>query len=263
MATSTNRSRFAAYARLAALWVGCLTVTPQAAMAQQHPLPRRADISEGFSTVICPDEAAARRMFDEFHVPGEQWLDTSAFMRGLRQTGCDQKSGPVRIAAVLQRKTMVPGQTESNYILYRGERPDGSVLFGIVHEFGNDTFPRTPEERWLRLHARNGMVVAGTNRRKTYVCATPEQARRVVAAIPAIRDSERGKAATRLMAARDKALQQESGCRPVNGTVYRVVRVHAKAFISLGPDAGEEWTALTVTDSVGRTVGLLYDSGEI
>jgi hypothetical protein len=238
-----------------------LLLTAAAANAQQEPLPRRPDIPENFSTVICPDEASARQMLNEFHIRGAQSFDTSVFMIGLRRTGCDQKSGPIRITQVLQRKTVVPGQTESVYVLYRGERPDGSVVFGVIHEFGNDTFPRTPQERWLRNNARDGVVQAGANRRRTYVCETPGQARGVIAAIPAIRDSERGREATRLLAARDRALRQEPGCRPVRDARYRVVDSHERAFISLGPDAGEEWTALTVTDSSGRTRGLLYDSG--
>jgi hypothetical protein len=259
----SRRRAWAQPALLFSLLMAQGVALPNPAQAQQELLPRRPDVAENFSTVICPDEAAARRMLDEFHVPGSGWFDTSLFMRGLGQTRCEQKGGPVRITTVLQRKTLVPGQIESVYVLYRGERPDGSPVFGIVHEYGNDTFPRTPEERWMKFNTKNGMVQAGQNRRKTYVCETAQQARRVVAAIPAIRGSERGKNATRLIAARDKALEQERGCRLVSGSQYRVVAIHEKAFISLGPDAGEEWTALSVTDSTGRTLGLLYDSGEL
>jgi hypothetical protein len=146
-------------------------------------------------------------------------------------------------------------------VLFRGQRPDGSVVFGIVHDFGNDMVPRSPEERWLRQDTRSRLVVSGTGGRKADVCDTPEIAKRIVAAIPAIPDGERGTRVTRLIAVWDKTLQNEDGCSPVEGFQYRVVAIHEKVLISLGPDAREEWTALSVTDSVGRMFGMLYDSG--
>jgi hypothetical protein len=239
--------------------MGTLIIATGHAAAQGEPLPQRTDIREDFSTVICPSEAQARRMLREFYVPGGPWFDGQTFMRGLGITGCQQLSGPLEIREVVERKQVVDTPT-SVYLMYRATRPDGASVFGIVHEAGNNRHPRTAEERWRQNYAPDGSVTANTDRRTTYQCPTPEAAMAVIAAIPRLRENERGTKVSRQTRARDAALTANR-CLRADGS-YTVSKVHGGVFISLGYEAGQEWTALTVVDKQGRTVGLLYDSSQ-
>jgi hypothetical protein len=239
--------------------VGMLAMTIMKAAAEVEPLPQRTDIPADYSTVICPAEPQARRMLREFYVAGGQWFNGQVFMSGLDITGCRQLGGPLQIREVLERKRVVDTET-GIYLMYRAVRPDGASVFGIVHESGNNRHPRNPEERWRQTNAPEGHVIANTDKRTTYVCPTPEAAMAVVAAIPRLRENERGTKVSRQARARDTALTA-SRCIRADGT-YTVSKVHNSVFISLGYEAGQEWTALTVIDRQGRTVGLLYDSSQ-
>lgn len=219
------------------------------------PLPAKTDIPEDFSTVICPDEPAARRMLRNHHVEGRSWFDSPTFMRGLELTGCKQLSGPLQIKRVLDRKTLRSGPSNS-YILYEATRPDGGIVYGTVHEEGNNRHPRTPLDRWFQTHAPVGWLQAKRGLRKTYVCQDPQAAKKVVAAIPPLR--ERGVNNPHRIRARDAAIRT-SGCTRTYGR-FRIAALHDSIFISTGYEAGESWTALTATDPRGRIVGLLHDA---
>jgi hypothetical protein len=242
-----------------ALVAVAMLIAPSAATAQQEPLPRRTDIPADYSTVICPNEAQARRMLNEFYVAGDTWFNGQAFMRGLTATGCQQLSGPLEIRDVLARKRVISTET-GIYLLYRATRPSGESVFGVVHEAGNNRHGRTPQEKWLQNYSADGVVTANTDGRTTYVCPTPDAAMAVIAAIPLLRDSERGTKVSRQTRARDAALKANK-CTRGDGK-YTVSNVHNHAFISLGYESGEEWTALTALDRRGLTVGLLYDSSQ-
>jgi hypothetical protein len=239
--------------------VAALFIVPTQANTQSEPLPRRTDIPADFSTVTCPGEPQARRMLQEFHVAGEPWFNTSLFMKGLATTGCKQLSGPLEIREVLKRKRVVDTET-GDYIFYRAVRPNGETVFGVVHEAGNNRHGRTPEEKWVNNYTTNGNVTANSDKKRTFVCPTPEAAMKVVAAIPSLREKERGTKQSRQTVARDKALIANT-CTMADG-VYKVTKVHTRVFISLGYEAGEEWAALTGVDPKGQTVGLLYDTSQ-
>lgn len=237
---------------VSAILISALLAGP--ALAQTEPLPKKTDIPSDFSTIICPNEGAARTMLNDYHVRGGTWLDTTQFFAGLRTTGCEQRSGPLQIVHVMERKTVVP-EVGGAYIFYRAVRPSGETVFGIVHERGNDIHPRTPFERWTRNYAPDLRIIAKPQDKRTYVCATPAAAIKVVAAIPDF--DRKGVNRTQQVRARDAAIKA-SGCAWATGT-FTVIAVHKSIFISLGYEAGQSWTALTVKNGSGKTVGLLHD----
>ncbi len=227
-----------------------------AAPARAEPLPRQRDIPQELSTVICPDPGATERLIGEYYrVNADGIFDTYHFFDGLTETGCLQGSGPLTIEDVLSRKVLQNGAAGS-YMAYQGRRPDGSVVFGIVDEVVNDTHPRTAFGQWMELHAPSGRLVNHEGGGKLYQCLSPEAAAEVIRAIPPLR--EQGAANPEQEQARDRAFA-ENGCVLARGE-FRITSVGASAFISTGPEAGEDWTALEATDEQGRKVGLVFDA---
>lgn len=238
-------------------WIALLLSAVSAPLlAQGLSLPERRDIPEDYSAVICPNEAAASRMLRDFHAESQyRSLDTPKFMEGLKATGCEQHGGPLEIDAVLDRRPIGDGR-DGPFIAFKAHRPDGTIVFGTVDEAGNNRHPRTELERWAQLHAPEGVLQAGANDLPTYRCASPKAAQAVVAAIP--QPGRPGVANPKLSAAFKTAIKAQ-GCSLAMGK-FRVTEIHDSAFISLGFEEGEEWTALTATDASGATVGLVYDA---
>ena len=238
-------------------WAGILLSAVSAPLlAESLPLPEHRDVPEDYSAVICPDEAAAATMLRVYHQESSYGnLETPKFMEGLTATGCEQHGGPLEIDSVIDRRTIGTGQ-DGPFIAFKAHRPDGTVIFGTVDEGGNNRHPRTPLERWTQLHAPDGFIEAGVDGLATYRCSSPNAAQAVISAIP--KGSDTGDADPRQATAFKAALKAQ-GCAPASGK-FRVTEVHSSAFISLGLESGEDWTALTATDASGATVGLVYDA---
>jgi len=241
--------------RLTVALAGIAAIAATPLLAQTERLPRRTDIPDDFSTVVCGNETQARVMFAQHYVSDGRYVDSQRLVDGLKLAGCEQTVGPIRIVAVLQRRQLEQGPG-GTYMLYRGQRPDGGVVFGIIHEGGNDNHPRTALERWYQDYAPGGVLTATRGESQTYVCPTPLAAQRVVAAIPPMRN--RGGANPQQLTAKRAALKAQR-CTLAVGQ-FRVTAVHRSAYVSRGFEAGENWTAVTATNAQGRVVGLLHDT---
>ncbi len=226
------------------------------------PLPQKTDIQADFSTVICPNEAAARRMLDNHYVanpaPRNYGINTDLFFAGLKATGCVQ-GGPdaetiIEIKQALARKTIRLASDTEIYLLYRGVNGRGKTVVGIVDEPGNNKFPRNDYERWLVEWTRDGVITVSGNADAdpVYSCATPLAARNAVKAVP-LKGTERVK-----RAAFSKALAANKCSKAARGQ-YRVATVHEDRTISCGYECEDNYTALTATRG-GRTVGLIFDA---
>ena len=238
-------------------WAGLLFLAIAApSLAEDLPLPEHRDVPEDYSAVICPNQASAATMLRDFHQESSYGnLDTPKFMEGLSATGCEQRGGPLEIDNVIDRRTIGNGQ-DGPFIAFKAHRPDGTAVFGTVDEGGNNRHPRTPLERWTQLHAPDGMLEAGANGLATYRCPTASSAQAVVSAVP--KGSESGEPDPKQASAFKAALKSQK-CAPAAGK-FRVTEVHGSIFISLDIESGEDWTALSVTDASGATVGLVYDA---
>lgn len=237
--------------------LGLLMISMSAPLlAQEQPLPARTDIPEDYSAVVCPGDAAAIAMLRDHHRESPYGnLDTPEFMRGLAATGCEQDGGPLEIERVIQRRAIGTGQ-DGPFIAFEARRPNGEIVFGTVDEGGNNAHPRTPLERWAQIHAPGGMLEAQAGEQRAYLCPSTSAAQGVIAAIPPTR--EPGVEDPRQSQAFASSIRTQR-CVEASGR-FRVTEVHASAFISLGFEAGEDWTALTAIDVNGNTVGLVYDA---
>jgi hypothetical protein len=227
-----------------------------------EPLPIRTDIGENFSTVLCPTDAAAKRMLQEFYVPGESWFDSQTFFEGLAATSCEQKGGPIRIVQAMERKTLRAGEPASVYLRYRGVS-DGNapnkVFFGIVHEDGNNRHPRTALQQWLQTYSLDGVIDVdaagkGNAGKLIYRCASLAVAQKVIQAIP---KAQKGAISSAQSKAKDAALKANQ-CVLARGK-FAVVSLHEVAQILLGDEWAESWHAIHALDESGRFVGLLHD----
>lgn len=237
------------------VFAGCaVTIAPPASASE--PLPEKRDIPADYSTVICPNEASARALIaDYYRLNDKATFDIYRFFDGLKATGCEQSGGPIDIEEVLARRQI----GVAHHILYRGIRPTGDTVFGLVDEEGNNRTPRNALERWIETYATGGFLNPSPQRspaqKPTYLCPSPQAAQNVIAAIPAA--TERGVLNARQLKAKLAALRA-SGCTIAAGR-YEVTAVHSSVFVSLGNEAGETWTALTAVDDRGHVVGLLHD----
>ncbi len=229
------------------------------ASAQTERLPIRTDVPEDYSMVHCPNEPATRTMLRNYYVTDNKGFLGPTFFKGLEATGCEQQSGPVTIVEVLERISM-GSEPSDTYVAFRsigtGGALKGKQIFGIVHEAGNNQHPRTALDRWKRMHAPNGVVNASPADKRVYICPTPKAAMNVVAAIPPVR--QKGVNQPLQVRAKEAAVKANR-CGWATGR-FRVTAVHNSAFISLGYEVGEHWTALTATDARGKSVGILHDS---
>ncbi|MBC7985593.1 MAG: hypothetical protein H7X93_02840 [Sphingomonadaceae bacterium] len=246
-------------------WTGLAMLFGQAA-AGELPLPEATDIPEDYSTVICPDAEAARRMLtDYYRTPpnGGLMIDIPLFFDGLEATRCVQggplKVGTITIEQVLSRVELQFGDGgTSTYILFRGHNGNRAALTGIVDETANNAHPRTPFERWVRDQTSDGYLPPNHSwdnvGDRLFRCPSVGAARRAIAAIAGAGESQ---------AARDTAfaaaLDEQTCVRWTNGR-YRVTAVYEEVFINCGHECESVWVALDAEDETGASVGLLYDS---
>ncbi|MBA3941169.1 MAG: hypothetical protein C0520_08165 [Sphingopyxis sp.] len=237
-------------------------VTMLAAMqGANEPLPLRTDIPSDYSTVICPDEAAAIEMLRAYYgvqpAPRNHGVDTGLFFKGLTATGCRQDSpdakSTITIREVVARRTLrLAGESET-HLIYRGTNASGVQLVGIVDETGNNRHPRNDFERWLSEFVPGGMLsydpaTIGT----VYRCATVDGARAAVRAIPAKgKDTVRNAAFAKARAA--------NNCRQAEEGRYRITARHENREISCGFECEDVWNALAAIDERGRTVALIFN----
>lgn len=226
------------------------------------PMPQKIDVPSDLSTVLCPNEAAARRMLDEFYnvkpAPNNYNTNSDAFFEGLRVTGCRQDSPhsnvAITIRAVLARKTVKLARENETYMLYRGVNAKGLAVVGIVNEGANNVHPRTDYERWLSEWAPGGRIEVRTDQGSdpVYLCPSLTTARLTVRAIP-LKGNDRTKS-TAFSNAR-----KANGCRRAVAGIYRVTARYEHRAIACGYECYDEWNALAATDPRGRAVALIFD----
>jgi hypothetical protein len=237
-----------------------LAALPLAALsplAAREQLPTRTDVPEDLGgVVLCSDINTATRMLREYFVANANGgLDLSMFFKGLGVTGCVQTSGPLEITSVVERRD-IASNGEGPFILFSADRPSGEQVIGIIDEASNNSHPRNDFERWVYLHAPDGTLTVESGETRAYVCSDRAAAARVISAIPPVRQP--GERNGHQITAFQTAITQGK-CRSAAGR-FRVNAVHASAFISLGYEAGAEWTALTVTDAQGREQAMVFDA---
>ena len=229
--------------------------------ASALPLPQNVIIPVDYSSIQCPNEAAALKMIDFFTVrpaPNNHIADTDTFFDGLRATGCVQNGPksktPITIKKIMARKTITLADNQETYAVFTGQNAAGVVFTGVVNETGNDNHPRNAYQRWLSEWTRKGIITITRERfaDPAYTCATPSAARSAVRGLP-LKGSEKSK-----RAAFAKALQANKCVRAAEGD-YHVTAVHEARTISCGFECEDNYTALSVTR--GRwTVGLIFDA---
>ncbi|UYV15709.1 hypothetical protein [Porphyrobacter sp. ULC335] len=237
--------------------VAALALSALSPLSANDELPTRTDIPEDLGgVVLCSDINTATRMLREYFVANANGrLDLGMFFKGLEVTGCVQTSGPLEISSVVERRDIASGG-EGPFMLFAAHRPSGEQVIGIIDEASNNRHPRNDFERWLYLHAPDGTLTIESGEKRAYVCSDRAAAARVIAAIPPVRRP--GERNGHQITAFQTAITQGK-CRPAAGR-FRVNAVHGSAFISLGYEAGAEWTALTVTDAQGREQAMVFDA---
>jgi hypothetical protein len=233
--------------------------------AQPLPLPQQRDIPDNFSTKLCPDRAAAERLLSDFYAsndPANNLIDIPLFMRGLAETGCEQLSGPIEIQEVIARRTLDLGWSVETHIAYRGVRPDGSVVWGVVDETWNDRLPRTPLEAFVQQLTDGGWLPSAAewaaDATQILVCPGPAEARAVIAAMPDPLNSSESSQRRGFERAR-----RANRCAPApaNGR-YRVTAVFETNSVGCGYECGTSWTAVAAETPAGLSVGLLHGFDE-
>ena len=121
---------------------------------------------------------------------------------------------------------------------------------------GNVKYPPLTLNRWKVLHAPDGTVTIGSKVNRAFRCPSVSAARSVIRLIPSVRN--RGAANPAQLRGFAAAIKKH-GCRPASGR-YTVTALHENAFISLGYEAGEDWTALTAKQGKISGIGLVYDA---
>lgn len=226
-----------------------------------EPLPAKTDIPPDYSTVICPNEAAARQMLDRYYgvqpAPQNHTIDTGSFFQGLEATGCTQKSpdaaSAITIRQVVARRTLALAGGSETYLIYRGANATGTALVGIVDETGNDKHPRTDFERWLSEFIPEGRLdYDPAEMSVVYACPVVDGARAAVRAIPA----KGGDKAQNAAFAKARAA---NGCVQAAAGAYRISARHEERNIQCGFECDDVWNALAATDARGRAVGLIFN----
>jgi hypothetical protein len=230
--------------------------------ATPEPLPEHVDIPNEHSTVICPNQAAAQTMLNQYYrvqpAPNNHTIDIEHFFAGLRATGCSQdaeRKGVVTILSAKSRATVeLAGGTE-RMLRYEGRDETGKVIAGIVSEDGNNSFPRTDLARWLSDRASNGWLDARDAQTVTtfYRCKTPEAAKSVVSGMKGMEQAKETDFSKKL--ARSAAQQ---GCRRATDR-YQVTALLETAGNECGFECYIDLTALAALDRSGLQVGLIFD----
>ncbi|MEM8696046.1 MAG: hypothetical protein AAGE05_08500 [Pseudomonadota bacterium] len=246
---------------------GLMVLIAMAFQTTPLPLPERTDIPEDYSTVICPDRAAAERMLADFYAvapaPRNHTHIIPLFFEGLDATGCVQggplKVGTITIETVLMRRSFDKADGPGQVIAFQGVNAEGTPLVGIVDETGNNNFPRTPLERWLETYADGDILTVRPGIGyvpPTYICPSLMAANASVAAIPNYEtEATTEQAAT---AAFETALAA-NGCSRTEGR-YRITALGEDGVILCGYECAAHWTALEAETPDGRTIGLIYEA---
>ncbi|HMS20673.1 hypothetical protein [uncultured Sphingorhabdus sp.] len=230
--------------------------------ATPEPLPEHIDIPNERSTVICPTQAAAQTMLDQYYrvkpAPNNHTIDIEHFFAGLRATGCAQdveRTGVVTILSAKSRATVELAGGSERMLRYEGRDEAGKVLAGIVSEDGNNSFPRTDLARWLSVRSRDGWLDARGEQSTSifYRCSTPDNAKAVVSSLKGMEQAKEDVFSKKL--ATSAALQ---GCRPATDR-YLVTALLDSAGNECGFECYVDLTALAALDRSGMQVGLVFD----
>jgi predicted nucleic acid-binding Zn ribbon protein len=228
------------------------------------PLPDRVDIPDGYSTVLCPSEAAARTMLADFYrvkpAPNNHTTDTERFFLGLRQSGCVQDSprtSAITIKAVIERKEISLARGTETNLIYRGVMgPEAKPVIGIVDEGGANRFPRTELAEWKDVRTVDGWLDARRADQDStifYRCETPGQAAAVVKVM---------KGMTKVSFAKYEASLRKqaaaNGCRPARES-YFVTALQDRTGNECGFECFIDLTAIEAVDRAGLPVGLVFD----
>lgn len=250
-----------------------LTIAPimlaaSGAAAPGNPLPEQRDIPDGFSAVVCDNQAKATKMLTYYQVkpaPKNFGTDTKAFFAGLKATGCKQKSslrnesGDIAIDQVVKRVTLRFKRGPNRFIQFVGRWPDGRVVHGIVDEDWNNRMPRTPLAKWMDQRSEDGWLDTRLSEHggfsgHFYRCKTAKQARGAVRLIKkreAIDDSAFDRNVT--------SIAKNAGCRRA-ADKYFVTAKFENADFDCGHECYVDITALEAIDQSGQRVGLIFDA---
>ena len=234
--------------------------------AVQNFMPEHRDISENYSTVVCPNEAAGHQLLNDFYRakprPRGNGRDLKLFFAGLEKTGCIQngpkKEGGATIKKVVQRKTLKYRTWSETFILFQGVNAAGTEFAGILNESGNNGFPRTELMRWLGQWGDDGYIDArnalkNTTFIRTYRCPSSNSARQVVKVMQ--RAPKTGKGQQRALANSVK----NQNCMPARDAYY-ITKKFENAEFDCGHECYDAWTALEGIDRSGITVGLVFNA---
>ncbi|WP_147291688.1 hypothetical protein [Sphingorhabdus pulchriflava] len=226
------------------------------------PLPEHIDIPNEHSTVICPTQAAAQIMLDQYYrvkpAPDNHTIDIEHFFAGLRATGCSQdaeRKGVVTILSAKSRATVELAGGSERMLRYEGRDEAGKVLAGIVSEDGNNSFPRTDLAQWLSVRSSDGWLDARGEQPGSvfYRCSTPDKAKAVVSSLKGMEQAKENLFSKKLAAS---AAQQ--GCRQATDR-YLVTGLLDSAGNECGFECYIDLTALSALDRSGMQVGLIFD----
>ena len=227
-----------------------------------EPLPEHIDIPNEHSTVICPTQASAQMMLDQYYrvkpSPNNHTIDIDHFFVVLRTTGCSQdaeRNGVITILSAKSRATVeLAGGTE-RMLRYEGRDEAGKVIAGIVSEDGNNSFPRTDLARWLSVRTSDGWLDARGEQSGSvfYRCSTPDKAKAVVSSLKGMEQAKETVFSKKLAAS---AAQQ--GCRQATDR-YLVTALLDNAGNECGFECYIDLTALSALDRSGMQVGLIFD----
>ncbi|HCF24994.1 MAG TPA: hypothetical protein DER67_05620 [Novosphingobium sp.] len=250
------------------MWGSTVLLPLLASGAAALPLPDHVDIPDGFSTTICPTEAAARTMLADYYrvkpAPNNHITDTERYFAGLKATGCAQDSprtGTIIIKTVVARVELTLADGKESYIVYRGVMGSAATpVIGIVDEGNNNGFARTELASWKESHAIDGWLDArGMDQEIAifYRCETPELARSVVASMKVMT-----KAQWQPYRAKLKQVAAAKGCRPARDRYY-VAALLDQTYNDCGNECGIDLIAIEATERSGLKVGLVYDASEM
>lgn len=232
-----------------------------AAQGAAEPLPSKTDIPTDFSTVLCPNETAAREMLGTYYgvqpAPRNHTIDTALFFKGLAATKCAQNSpdaqSVITIRQSVARRTLSLAGGKETYLVYRGLNARGAQVVGIVDESGNNKHPRTDFERWLSEFVPDGLLNYDPATMSTvYLCPSINGARATVRAIPAkgskaVQNQAFGKA------------RGANACRQAPAGRYKITARYENRDIQCGFECEDIWNALAATDARGRAVALIFN----
>lgn len=180
---------------------------------------------------------------------------------GQAQVGVQGGHGRSRCVAYMPTKANEQANSIATNQNQNGARQLEQINFAAAasmrsSDTGNVKYPPLTLSRWKLLHAPNGVLPIGSKVNRAFRCPSVQAARSVIRLIPPVRN--RGAANPQQLRGFAAAIKKH-GCRPTTAR-YLVTDLHENAFISLGYEAGEDWTALTVKQGNTAGIGLVYDA---